>query len=104
MAVVETRRSLSQNDKLWALLADISDQVQWPVDGEMQWLTREDWKTILTAGLKREQRIAKGIWGGFVMLGHPTSRMTKAEFSELIELIQAFGAEHSVRWSDEPSE
>ena len=93
------RRNLDQNALMWALLSSIASQVQWPVDGEMQWLTTNDWKVLLTAGLKREQRIAKGIWGGFVMLGTPTSRMTKSEFSELVELIYAFGAEHSVKWS-----
>jgi hypothetical protein len=89
---------------LWALLSDIARQVQWPVDGELQWLTKEDWKVLLTAGLKREQRIAKGIWGGFVMLGCSTSRMSKQEMSELVELILAFGAEHGVEWSEQSEE
>lgn len=93
------RRSLEQNRLMWELLSDISESLQWPVDGELQWLTKEDWKVLLTAGLKREHRIAKGIWGGFVLLGTPTSRMTVEEMTELIELIIAFGTERGVIWS-----
>jgi hypothetical protein len=33
-------------------------------------------------------------------LGEHTSRMSKAEMSELLELIYAFGAEHKVLWTD----
>lgn len=96
-----TKRTLDQNAKLWALLTDLSKQLRWPVDGEFQYLTPEDWKVIMTAGLKRHQRIAKGMDGGFVMLGASTSKMKKEEMIELIELILAFGAEHDVKWTDE---
>lgn len=93
-------RTLDQNALLWATLTDIARQVQWPVDGKMQRLEPEDWKHILSAGLKRHQRVAQGIDGGFVILGQRTSRMTIMEMSELIELCHAFGAEHGVKWSE----
>ena len=38
---------------------------------------------------------------GFVVLGQSTSKMTVAQMRDLIELIQAFGAERNVRWGDE---
>ncbi|HET8792093.1 MAG TPA: recombination protein NinB [Modicisalibacter sp.] len=94
------KRSLSQNSKLWPMLTDLSRQVEWPVDGRMQLLPPEDWKTILTSSLQQEQRVAQGIDGGFVMLGKSTSRMRKAEFADLIELIYSFGADRSVAWSE----
>lgn len=93
-------RTLEQNSLLWATLSDIAKQVQWPVDGKLQHLDAEDWKHILSAGLKRHQRVAQGIDGGFVILGQRTSRMSIGEMSELIELAHAFGAEHGVRWGD----
>lgn len=93
-------RTLDQNALMWAVLTDIAHQVEWPVDGKMQYLEPEDWKHILSAGLKKHQRVAQGIDGGFVILGQRTSRMTIMEMSELIELCHAFGAEHGVRWSD----
>ena len=94
------RRSLSQNAKLWPMLTDVARQVQWPVDGVMQELAPEDWKDILTAGVRREQRVAQGIEGGFVMLGSRTSKMRKKEFAELIEFIYWFGSERGVKWSE----
>lgn len=93
-------RTLEQNSRLWALLRDISRQVEWPVDGRMQNLPPEDWKDIFTAALTRGQRVAQGIEGGFVMLGGRTSRMSVGEMCELQTLIEAFGAEHGVQWSD----
>ena len=88
-------RTLEQNALLWALLADVSEQVWW--HGEA--LTPTDWKHVLTAALT-EQRTVPGINGGLVVLGKSTSEMTKAELSELIELIYAFGTERDVVWSN----
>lgn len=93
-------RSAEQNARMWAMLTDLSKQLQWPVDGEMQWLSKEDWKVIISAGLKRQQRVAKGIEGGFVMLGESTSRMTMKDFAAMIELMFAFGALHGIVWTD----
>lgn len=89
------KRTLDQNSKLWPMLSDVSEQVEWY--GE--YLTKEDWKDVLTAAYKR-QKAVPGIDGGFVVLGARTSKMNKAEFSELIELIYAFGADHDVKWSE----
>ena len=93
-------RSKDQNARMWAMLTDLSKQLQWPVDGELCWLSKEDWKVIISAGLKRHQRIAKGIEGGFVMLGESTSRMKMADFAAMIELMFAFGAIHGIAWTD----
>jgi hypothetical protein len=96
----EDTRTLAQNRLMWGLLTDLANQVEWPVDGRMQFLSPEDWKYIMTAGLRKTQRIAAGIEGGFVILGQSTSRMKKAEMAELIELIMAFGTERNVKWFD----
>ena len=100
VTVDEPLRSDDANAKMWAMLHDVSAQVEWPVDGVLQKLPAEDWKVILTAGLKRSQRIAQGIEGGIVVLGSRTSRMTQKRMSELIELIQFFGDSKQVQWSD----
>jgi hypothetical protein len=95
------RRSTDQNKLMWALLTDLAHQVKWPVDGMERLISPDDWKHIMTAGLKKEQRIAAGIDGGFVILGQYTHKMNKAEMAELIELIQAFGTQRDVVWSEE---
>lgn len=96
----ERKRSNDQNKKLWPMLTDVSRQVQLCINGAMVWAQPEDWKDVFTAALKREQRMAMGLDGGFVMLGTRTSKMRKAEFCELIELIYAYGADHGVKWSE----
>lgn len=92
-------RTLEQNSILWSILTDLSQQCEWAVDGQMVKLPPEDVKHILTASLKRHQRMARGIDGGLVILGQSTSRMTVAEVSELIELGHAVGADRGVKWS-----
>lgn len=94
-------RTPDQNRLMWALLTDLANQVDWPVNGKMEKLSPEDWKHVTTAALRREQRIADGISGGFVILGQYTHKFSKQEMSELIELIYAFGAERGVRFTDE---
>ncbi|ELY6244250.1 recombination protein NinB [Cronobacter universalis] len=97
--VKQRTRSLDQNRRLWATLRDISEQVVW----HGMKLDSEDWKHIFTAALKG-QRSAPGINGGFVVLGQSTSKMRVSEFSELLELIYAFGAERDVQWSEDAQE
>lgn len=98
ITVAEPKRSLEQNAAMWSALADVSRQVKWPMNGTLQLLSPDDWKQILSAGLKREQRVAAGMDGGFVILGQRTSQMSQREMGELIELIHAFGAEHGVQF------
>lgn len=92
----EPRRSVDANAMMWALLSDIARQVEW----HGQHLAPADWKEMFSASLRR-QRVVPAIDGaGFVVLGQSTSRMTKAQFSDLLELILAFGAERGVQWSE----
>ena len=95
--VVELRtetRSLEQNARLWAMLTEVSRQVDW----YGRKLTPEQWKHVFSAALKK-QDVVPSIDGGFVVLGLSTSKMTRAEMSELQELIEAFGAERGVRFA-----
>jgi hypothetical protein len=88
-------RSIPQNSLLWAILSEVSAQVDW----YGQRLSAEDWKHVFSAALQR-QRVVPGIDGGFVMCGMSTSKMDKKTFSDLLEIIFAFGAQHGVKWSD----
>lgn len=89
--VRQQTRTDEQNKRLWAMLSDISSQVDW----YGQKLVPDEWKDVFTAALKKE-KVVPGINGGFVVLGQRTSKMTKAEMSELQTLMEAFGAEKGV--------
>ncbi len=95
-------RTLEQNARLWAMLTDISKQVKWAVDGELLELDPEDWKHILSAGIFKNQRVAQGIEGGFVILGQRTSKMTVRQMKVLQDFIEWFGdtREPPVKWTD----
>lgn len=92
----EPTRTLEQNAKLWPMLDDISKQVDWY--GKK--LTRDDWKDVFTASLVKANVVPNLEGNGFVACGLHTSRMGKKLFSDLIELIYAFGAEKGVVWSE----
>jgi hypothetical protein len=87
-------RTLAQNARLWAMLTDVSKQVNW----YGRKLLEEEWKHVFTASLAK-QDVVPGIDGGFVVLGKSTSKMTKPEMSELQQLIEAFGAQQGVRFT-----
>ncbi len=96
----DPRRTNPQNDRMWAMLTDISNQVEWDIDGVKQKLTPEEWKEIITAGLAGEtRRVARGMDGGFVILGTRTSRMSIKRHGELMDLIDAFGTQQGVVWT-----
>jgi len=88
-------RSLEQNSRLWAMLADVSKQVEW----YGRKLAPEDWKHVFSAALAK-QDVVPGLDGGFVVLGKSTSKMTVKQMTDLQELMSAFGAERDVRWSE----
>ncbi len=93
LTIKEEKRSLSQNSRLWAMLTDISRQVDW----YGRKLSPDDWKIMFTASL-RKQDVVPGIDSGFVVLGLSTSKMTKQEMSDLQALMEAFGADKGVKF------
>lgn len=94
-----SRRSAEQNAKMWAMLGEVARQVQW----HGQWLSDADWKDMATAAIKR-QRVVPGIDGGFVVLGSRTSQMNVRDMQEVIDFIEAFGAQHNVVFRDPRAE
>jgi NinB protein len=90
------RRSLEQNSALYALISDIADRREW---AGRKWDT-EDWKRLLTAAWLRARgghpAIIPAVDGkGFDVLYRHTSKLSKAEMSELIEFVRAWDAENS---------
>lgn len=92
--IKEKTRTLEQNAFQWPYLKGFSEQMQWPVNGEMTWLSEEEWKDILTAAFEKETnpRLAAGFDGGIVMLGRRTSKYGKKKFAEWMEWLIAAAA------------
>ena len=93
----ETKRTLPQNARMWAMLTDVATQVAW----HGLKLAAEDWKLIFMDAMKREVRMAPNIDGtGFVNLGRSSSDLSIGEMGDLMELIAAFGAQHGVKFQE----
>jgi len=92
VVVSEPTRTLEQNALLWPLLGALSKQVEW----YGQKLSPDDWKDLLTASLTKQRSAPAIDGGGFVVFGQRTSNYTKSMMSDLIELINSFGAERGV--------
>src|SRR5574343_833640 len=86
-------RTLQQNAIMWVMLTDISNQVEW----HGLHLEPAEWKDMLSASLKK-QKVVPGIDDGFVVVGTSTSNMSKQEMADMIELMNAFGAEKGVKF------
>jgi len=93
--IKEATRTTEQNRLLWPLLTEVSRQVDWY--GKK--LTPDEWKSVFSASLK-QQKVVPGLDGGFVVCAQSTRKMGKREFSDLIDLILAFGAQKGVRFPD----
>lgn len=95
------KRTLPQNDRMWAMLTDLSVQLAW----HGQRLAPDDWKLVMLDALRRETnqqvRFVPNTDGtGFVNLSTSSSDLSKDEMTDLIEIIFAFGAKHGVEWSE----
>lgn len=97
VTIAEPSRNLEQNAKMWAMLADLSEQTDWHGNK----LNPEEWKDLLSAGLVQSKVVPNMTGNGFVILGQRTSKLSKSQFAALIELITAFAVERGVIFGDE---
>lgn len=100
IVIKDQDRSGEQNKKLHAFLSDIAKQVE---HAGKKWDVLI-WKRLLTAAWLREageqpQLIPAVDGNGFDVVYERTSQLSVKQCASLLEWIQAFGAEHQVRWS-----
>jgi len=95
--VSQPTRNLEQNAAQWPILECFAKQKQWPINGNLEWMTKEEWKDVLTAAFEKESiRLAASMNGGVVMLGSRTSKYGKKKFSEWLEFLNAAAVELNV--------
>lgn len=94
------RRTNEQSARMWAMLSDISR-----AKPQGRVMPPHKWKSLMmdAAGMKPEW-IPSLDGESVVCVGYRSSRLTKAEMSELIECIAAYAAEHGVTLGDDRRE
>lgn len=100
----ESKRTDDQNRRMWAMLTELARQVEWPKGSGMK-LSADDWKLIMMDALGHEMRMVPNAnMNGYVNLGRSSSKLTKSEFSDLMEIITEFGIRNGVVFKDEKEE
>jgi hypothetical protein len=96
--LIDAPRTLAQNRTMWRLLTRIADQLEHC--GE-HWAP-DDWKCAFLKAMGKKLRFMPALDGdGVVAIGYHSSKLSRAEMSEMIELIYSYGAEHGVDFDDE---
>ena len=98
VTIQKVTRTLAHNAVQWPILNAFSEQLLWPVNGAMVKLSGDEWKDILTAAYRQETtRIAQGLDGGMVMLGHKTREFKKDEWPEWMAFLESVAADRGVK-------
>lgn len=98
---IEPQRTPEQNDRLWLQLGCVSKQVLWHGQHYLDY----EWKDYFMHALRGDKWMPLED-GGMIPIGRGTSKLAVQEFSDLMELIEAFAARHNVffPWSEVPNE
>ena len=92
MTIKPPRRTVDQNDLMWTLLTRLS-----AAKPEGRTLTPDVWKALMMHALDHMQRFEAALDGkGMVPVGFRSSKLTKAQMSDLIETILEYAARHGV--------
>lgn len=86
------KRTLPQNDLMWALLTDIAAQKE----HSGRKYTPDQWKIIFLHAMGREIQFIPSLDGKTFIPWGQSSSLSRAEMSELIDFIYAWGTEAGV--------
>jgi hypothetical protein len=95
MKLSSTSRTLAQNDKLWALLSEVSRAKPKGLR-----YTPDQWKCLFMHALGFEILYMEGLSGEPFPAGFRSSRLSKSQMSDLIEFIYSWGAENNVEFNE----
>lgn len=88
-------RNLDQNARMWAMISDIAR-----AKPEGRCHTPEVWKALMMNACGHAVQFVNGLDGEPFPTGFRSSRLSKSQMSELIELIYYYGSQHGVKWSE----
>lgn len=87
------KRSLPQNDLMWAMLTDVAAQKEH--NGRRY--TPDQWKVIFMAAIGREVQFIPSLDGkAFIPWGQSSSDLSREEMGNLIDFIDSWGAKNGV--------
>lgn len=96
----QPKRSLPQNDRMWAMLTDIATQKEHC--GRKY--TPDHWKVLFMHACGREVQFIPALDNStFIPWGQSSSDLSKAEMTDLIECMFAWGAQNGVVFQDPES-
>lgn len=99
--MAESKRTLDQSAKLWSIATDIARSgKEW---GGLK-LSKQNWFRLLVAAVYGQKMVPDLNGNGFVFVDARTSRMTKAQISEVIAFAEAWTAQQGIQLSDELQE
>lgn len=92
-----SKRSLPQNDRLWAMLTDVAAHMK----SRGKDYTTEEWKLLFMHAWGREVRFLPGLDNKSVVpIGQSSSDLSKEEMTDLIDFVQCWAAENGVTLND----
>jgi hypothetical protein len=90
------QRSLDQNNKMWAMISDVSRQKP---EGRLH--VPEVWKAIFMAACGHEVQFENGLDNKPFPIGFRSSNLSKTQMADLIEYMYFYGSKHDIKWSEE---
>jgi hypothetical protein len=91
------KRTLPQNDRMWAMLTDIVRQHK-QINGRQ--FSTEEWKCIFLQAAGAEPKMLPTLDGLGFFATSSSSILSVQEASDVIECMFAWGAEVGMAWSD----
>ena len=91
------KRSLPQNDLMWAMLTDIAAQKE----HHGRKFPPEVWKALFLHGLQKEICLIPTLDGTTLLPLTRTSDLSREEMTALIDFIQCWAAQNNVRFSQQ---
>ena len=89
-------RSIPQNDKMWAMLTDISRKTE----HNGQRYSPDQWKQLFMHACGHEVHFMAGLNGEPFPAGFRSSKLNKEQMADLITFMQQWGDERGVKWSE----
>jgi hypothetical protein len=96
VTIGEVTRNLEQNAAQWPILRAYADQKPLLVNGVWEYVSKEEWKDVLTGAHKDELARVANYRGRMVILGKRTSKFGKGEFSDWLDWLNAAAVEDDV--------